>query len=67
MDVITDKLVDDSEEQEKWRKSVCVAALKCLTASFSHSKDQPSSLSEQEHGVLQRLEQLLVGSLILYM
>uniref|UniRef100_A0A3B3CZ91 URB1 ribosome biogenesis homolog n=1 Tax=Oryzias melastigma TaxID=30732 RepID=A0A3B3CZ91_ORYME len=42
VDVITDKLVDDSEEQEKWRKSVCVAALKCLTAQSS-AEDIPAS------------------------
>ncbi|RVE65079.1 hypothetical protein OJAV_G00132260 [Oryzias javanicus] len=59
VDVITDKLVDYPEEQEKWRKSVSIAALKCLTASFSSSKDQPASPSEQEHSILQRLKQLL--------
>uniref|UniRef100_A0A3P9IBC3 URB1 ribosome biogenesis homolog n=1 Tax=Oryzias latipes TaxID=8090 RepID=A0A3P9IBC3_ORYLA len=39
VDVITDKLVDYPEELEKWRKSVSIAALKCLTASFCGSKD----------------------------
>uniref|UniRef100_A0A3P9IBI6 URB1 ribosome biogenesis homolog n=1 Tax=Oryzias latipes TaxID=8090 RepID=A0A3P9IBI6_ORYLA len=59
VDVITDKLVDYPEELEKWRKSVSIAALKCLTASFCGSKDPSAAATEQEHSVLQTLKQLL--------
>lgn len=61
MDVITEKLADCPEEQETWRKSVTTAALKCLIAAYSHSKDQAASPSEQEKSILERLQQLLVG------
>uniref|UniRef100_A0A3B4ZKD7 URB1 ribosome biogenesis homolog n=1 Tax=Stegastes partitus TaxID=144197 RepID=A0A3B4ZKD7_9TELE len=40
VDVITEKLADCPEEQEKWKKSLATAALKFLIASYSHSKDQ---------------------------
>lgn len=66
MDVITDKLVDYPEELEKWRKSVSIAALKCLTASFCGSKDPSAAATEQEHSVLQTLKQLLVCSHFTY-
>uniref|UniRef100_A0A3P9IDF2 URB1 ribosome biogenesis homolog n=1 Tax=Oryzias latipes TaxID=8090 RepID=A0A3P9IDF2_ORYLA len=66
VDVITDKLVDYPEELEKWRKSVSIAALKCLTASFCGSKDPSAAATEQEHSVLQTLKQLLVCSHFTY-
>ncbi|PWA28006.1 hypothetical protein CCH79_00012128, partial [Gambusia affinis] len=55
VDIITEKLADRTEEQEKWRRSVVAAALKCLIASYCHSKDQ----TDQEEGILKRLQQLL--------
>uniref|UniRef100_A0A671V9A0 URB1 ribosome biogenesis homolog n=1 Tax=Sparus aurata TaxID=8175 RepID=A0A671V9A0_SPAAU len=61
VDVITEKLADCPEEQETWRKSVTTAALKCLIAAYSHSKDQAASPSEQEKSILERLQQLLVA------
>uniref|UniRef100_A0A3Q4G050 URB1 ribosome biogenesis homolog n=1 Tax=Neolamprologus brichardi TaxID=32507 RepID=A0A3Q4G050_NEOBR len=61
--VISDKLADCPEEQEKWRKSVATAAIKCLIASYSHSKDQATSPLEQEHSILKRLQRVLVGLL----
>ncbi|KAK2846727.1 hypothetical protein Q5P01_009726 [Channa striata] len=57
--VISEKLADYPEEQETWRKSVTTSSLKCLIASYSQSKDQPSSPSEQEQSVLERLQSLL--------
>lgn len=62
IDVITEKLSDCPEEQETWKKSVTTAALKCLITAYSHSKEQSAPLSEQEKNVLDRLQQLLVGS-----
>ncbi|XP_032401575.1 nucleolar pre-ribosomal-associated protein 1 isoform X2 [Xiphophorus hellerii] len=59
VDIITEKLADCTEEQEKWRRSVVAAALKCLIASYCHSKDQTVSPSDQEEGILKRLQQLL--------
>uniref|UniRef100_A0A3Q1FHH1 URB1 ribosome biogenesis homolog n=1 Tax=Acanthochromis polyacanthus TaxID=80966 RepID=A0A3Q1FHH1_9TELE len=62
VDVITEKLADCPEEQEKWKKSVATAALKCLIASYSHSKEQATSPTDQEHSILDRTkQQLLVG------
>lgn len=61
MDVITDKLTNSPKKQETWRKSVTSAALKCLIAAYTHSKDQATSSSEQEKSILERLQQLLVG------
>lgn len=69
VEVITENLADCPEEQETWRKSVTVAAFKCLIASYSHSKDQATPPSEQEQNILERLQRLLVGllsSFILY-
>uniref|UniRef100_A0A8D0DA07 URB1 ribosome biogenesis homolog n=1 Tax=Sander lucioperca TaxID=283035 RepID=A0A8D0DA07_SANLU len=60
VDVITEKLADCPDEQETWRKSVTAAAFKCLTAAYSHSKNQTTSRSEQEHSILERLQGLLV-------
>uniref|UniRef100_A0A672FX14 URB1 ribosome biogenesis homolog n=1 Tax=Salarias fasciatus TaxID=181472 RepID=A0A672FX14_SALFA len=54
------KLADCPEESEKWRKSVATAAVKCLIASYSQSKDQASSPSDHEHSILKRLQQILV-------
>ncbi|XP_014875164.1 nucleolar pre-ribosomal-associated protein 1 [Poecilia latipinna] len=59
VDIITEKLADSTEEQEKWRRSVVAAALKCLIASYCRSKDQAASPSDQEEGILKRLQQLL--------
>ncbi|KAM4742564.1 nucleolar pre-ribosomal-associated protein 1 [Anableps anableps] len=59
VEVITEKLADCTEEQEKWRRKVVAAALKCLIASYCHSKDQAASPSDQEKGVLKRLQQLM--------
>ncbi|XP_063349998.1 nucleolar pre-ribosomal-associated protein 1 [Pelmatolapia mariae] len=61
VDVISDKLADCPEEQEKWRKSVATAAIKCLIASYSHSKDQATSPLEQEHSILKRLQRVLIS------
>uniref|UniRef100_A0A3B4ZNL1 URB1 ribosome biogenesis homolog n=1 Tax=Stegastes partitus TaxID=144197 RepID=A0A3B4ZNL1_9TELE len=61
VDVITEKLADCPEEQEKWKKSLATAALKFLIASYSHSKDQAASPSDQEQSILNRLQQLLVA------
>lgn len=61
VDAVDDKLADCPEELQTWRKSVTSAALKCLIASYSHCKDQAASPSEQEQGVLERLQRLLVG------
>uniref|UniRef100_A0A8C9ZQ89 URB1 ribosome biogenesis homolog n=1 Tax=Sander lucioperca TaxID=283035 RepID=A0A8C9ZQ89_SANLU len=61
VDVITEKLADCPDEQETWRKSVTAAAFKCLTAAYSHSKNQTTSRSEQEHSILERLQGLLVA------
>lgn len=66
VDVISDKLADCPEEQEKWRKSVATAAIKCLIASYSHLKDQATSPLEQEHSILKRLQRVLVGLLHAY-
>uniref|UniRef100_A0A3B5PXZ0 URB1 ribosome biogenesis homolog n=1 Tax=Xiphophorus maculatus TaxID=8083 RepID=A0A3B5PXZ0_XIPMA len=66
VDIITEKLADCTEEQEKWRRSVVAAALKCLIASYYHSKDQTVSPSDQEEGILKRLQQLLVGLIFLF-
>uniref|UniRef100_A0A3B5L8H4 Uncharacterized protein n=1 Tax=Xiphophorus couchianus TaxID=32473 RepID=A0A3B5L8H4_9TELE len=66
VDIITEKLADCTEEQEKWRRSVVAAALKCLIASYCHSKDQTVSPSDQEEGILKRLQQLLVGLTFLF-
>lgn len=60
IDVVTEKLTDFPEEQEAWRKSLTAAAVKCLTAAFSHYKNQ--SPPEQEKSILTRLQQLLVRS-----
>ncbi|KAM7399033.1 hypothetical protein PAMP_018327 [Pampus punctatissimus] len=61
VDVITEKLADRPEEQEMWRKSVTAAALKCLIASYSHTKDQATSPSAQEQSVLEILQTLLTS------
>ncbi|XP_041662144.1 nucleolar pre-ribosomal-associated protein 1 [Cheilinus undulatus] len=62
VDVITEKLSDSLEEKETWRKSVTSAAIKCLSAAYSHSKDQTSSLSDKEHSILERLQRLLTSA-----
>ncbi|CAN9511010.1 unnamed protein product [Ophioblennius macclurei] len=61
VDVMNEKLADCPEELEKWRKSVTTAAIKCLIASYSRSKDQASSPSDHEHSVLKRLQQTLTS------
>nr|XP_057936089.1 nucleolar pre-ribosomal-associated protein 1 isoform X2 [Doryrhamphus excisus] len=65
VDVITEKLADspdDEEEGETWRKSIAAAALKCLIASYSRSKDQtPAVASNQEHDILERLQKLITS------
>uniref|UniRef100_A0A3Q1CDU5 URB1 ribosome biogenesis homolog n=1 Tax=Amphiprion ocellaris TaxID=80972 RepID=A0A3Q1CDU5_AMPOC len=60
VDVITEKLADCPEEQEKWKKSVATAALKCLITSYSHSKDQATSPTDQEQSILDRMKQQLL-------
>ncbi|XP_029302759.1 nucleolar pre-ribosomal-associated protein 1 isoform X2 [Cottoperca gobio] len=62
VDVITEKLADCPEEQDTWRKSVTAAALKCLTAAYSHYKDQATARSEQEQSILERLQGLLTSA-----
>ncbi|GLD53499.1 nucleolar pre-ribosomal-associated protein 1 [Lates japonicus] len=62
VEVITENLADCPEEQETWRKSVTAAAFKCLIASYSHSKDQATSPSEQEQSILERLQRLLTSA-----
>ncbi|KAK2912907.1 nucleolar pre-ribosomal-associated protein 1 isoform X1 [Channa argus] len=59
INVISEKLADYPEEQETWRRSVTTSALKCLIASYSQSKDQSTSPSEQEQSILERLQYLL--------
>uniref|UniRef100_A0A3Q3F5A3 URB1 ribosome biogenesis homolog n=1 Tax=Kryptolebias marmoratus TaxID=37003 RepID=A0A3Q3F5A3_KRYMA len=59
VDVITEKLADSPVEQDKWRKCVMAAALKCLIVSYCHPA---ASTSAQEHSVLKRLQHLLVTS-----
>ncbi|KAM9318532.1 nucleolar pre-ribosomal-associated protein 1 [Pholidichthys leucotaenia] len=61
VDSVTDKLSSYPEEEERWRKCVTTAALKCLTASYSHYKDQAKTPSEQEKGLLNRLQRLLTS------
>ncbi|XP_040030484.2 nucleolar pre-ribosomal-associated protein 1 isoform X2 [Gasterosteus aculeatus] len=61
VDVITEKLSDCPEEQDTWRKSVTTAALKCLIATFSRSKDEDTLWSEQERSLLERLQGLLTS------
>uniref|UniRef100_A0A7N6A9G1 URB1 ribosome biogenesis homolog n=1 Tax=Anabas testudineus TaxID=64144 RepID=A0A7N6A9G1_ANATE len=61
VDVISEKLADCPEEQETWRKSVTASALKCLITSYSQSKDQATSPSQQEQSILERLQRLLVA------
>lgn len=56
-----EKLTDSPEEQENWRKSVTTAAVKYLTAAYSHDKNQSTSPPEQEEDILTRLQHLLVG------
>ncbi|XP_028275754.1 nucleolar pre-ribosomal-associated protein 1 isoform X2 [Parambassis ranga] len=58
VDVITEKIADCTEEQDKWRKSVTSAAVKCLSATYSHFKDQATSPSDQEQNILKRLQHL---------
>ncbi|XP_068441753.1 nucleolar pre-ribosomal-associated protein 1 isoform X2 [Clinocottus analis] len=62
VDVITEKLDDYPEEQETWRKSVISAALKCLLAAFSHSKDPATLWLKQEQNILERLQGLLTSA-----
>ncbi|XP_065816652.1 nucleolar pre-ribosomal-associated protein 1 isoform X2 [Labrus bergylta] len=62
VDVITEKLSECPEEKDTWRKSVTSAAIKCLISAYSRSKEQTSSLSEQEQAILGKLQELLVGS-----
>lgn len=58
---MTEKLADCPEEQKTWRRSVTTAAIKCLTAAYSHCKDQTASPSEQEKSILERLQRLAVS------
>uniref|UniRef100_A0A3Q2ZZX1 URB1 ribosome biogenesis homolog n=1 Tax=Kryptolebias marmoratus TaxID=37003 RepID=A0A3Q2ZZX1_KRYMA len=58
VDVITEKLADSPVEQDKWRKCVMAAALKCLIVSYCHPA---ASTSAQEHSVLKRLQHLLTS------
>uniref|UniRef100_A0A1A8F3S5 URB1 ribosome biogenesis 1 homolog n=1 Tax=Nothobranchius korthausae TaxID=1143690 RepID=A0A1A8F3S5_9TELE len=60
--VIMEKLADCPEEQEKWRLSVAAVALKCLIASYCHSKDQATAPSDQEESILKRLHRLLTSA-----
>ncbi|XP_042342998.1 nucleolar pre-ribosomal-associated protein 1 [Plectropomus leopardus] len=62
VDVITDKLAECPKELEAWKKSVTTAAVKCLIAAYSHSKDQAASWSEQEQNILERLQALVISA-----
>ncbi|XP_061575705.1 nucleolar pre-ribosomal-associated protein 1 [Cololabis saira] len=62
VDVITEKLADSPEEQDTWRRSVAGAAVKFLTASFCHSKDQAAPPSEPEQSILKRLHRLITSA-----
>ncbi|XP_068174249.1 nucleolar pre-ribosomal-associated protein 1 [Antennarius striatus] len=62
VDVITGKLSDCPEEQETWRKCITTAAIKCLTAAYSHFRDQATAPPEQEKSILERLQQLLTSA-----
>ncbi|KAM8854605.1 nucleolar pre-ribosomal-associated protein 1 isoform 2-T2 [Synchiropus picturatus] len=59
-DVITEMLPD--QEKESWRKRVAAAAIKCLTASYSHTKDQSVAAVTDEHNVLGRLQKHLTSA-----
>uniref|UniRef100_A0A673CC10 URB1 ribosome biogenesis homolog n=1 Tax=Sphaeramia orbicularis TaxID=375764 RepID=A0A673CC10_9TELE len=63
VNVITEELADCPEELETWRKSIITAALKCLIASYSHSKDQATSPSAQEQNILDRLKLTSTGDI----
>uniref|UniRef100_A0A3Q3NMD9 URB1 ribosome biogenesis homolog n=1 Tax=Labrus bergylta TaxID=56723 RepID=A0A3Q3NMD9_9LABR len=62
VDVITEKLSECPEEKDTWRKSVTSAAIKCLISAYSRSKEQTSSLSEQEQAILGKLQELLLSA-----
>ncbi|CAG6000164.1 unnamed protein product [Menidia menidia] len=62
VDVITEKLAERPAEKEEWRRSVCTAALKTLAASYSRSREVSASPSEQEQGVLRRLQELVTSA-----
>ncbi|KAM3616229.1 uncharacterized protein V6R79_014656 [Siganus canaliculatus] len=62
VDVITERLADNSEKQDTWKKSVTTAAIRCLTAAYSRSKDPAVNPSEQEKNILERLQQLLTSA-----
>ncbi|KAI4816002.1 hypothetical protein KUCAC02_006121, partial [Chaenocephalus aceratus] len=62
VDAVTEKLDGCPEEQDTWRKSVTTAALKCLIAAYSHSKDPATARLEQEHSILERLQGLLTSA-----
>ncbi|KAM9801478.1 nucleolar pre-ribosomal-associated protein 1 [Neosynchiropus ocellatus] len=59
-DVLTEVLAD--QERESWRKQVAAAAVKCLTASYSHTKDQSVAALTEERSVLGRLHKHLTSS-----
>uniref|UniRef100_A0A3P8W600 URB1 ribosome biogenesis homolog n=1 Tax=Cynoglossus semilaevis TaxID=244447 RepID=A0A3P8W600_CYNSE len=61
VEVISEKLADFPDELENWRTSVTAAAFRCLITSYSQSKDQTQTLSEQELGILGRLPTFLVS------
>ncbi|XP_030601182.1 nucleolar pre-ribosomal-associated protein 1 [Archocentrus centrarchus] len=62
VDIISEKLAECPEEQEKWRKSVAAAAIKYLTASYSRFKEPAASPSEQEQSLLKRLQRVLTSA-----
>ncbi|KAL3057633.1 hypothetical protein OYC64_007984 [Pagothenia borchgrevinki] len=62
VDAVTEKLDGCPEEQDTWRKSVTTAALECLIAAYSHSKDPATARLEQEHSILERLQGLLTSA-----
>ncbi|XP_072316400.1 nucleolar pre-ribosomal-associated protein 1 [Eucyclogobius newberryi] len=62
VDVISEKLAENLEESESWRKCVLSAALVCLKASYSQFKDPEASRSQQEQSVLDTLHTRLTSA-----
>uniref|UniRef100_A0A673W7V6 URB1 ribosome biogenesis homolog n=1 Tax=Salmo trutta TaxID=8032 RepID=A0A673W7V6_SALTR len=61
VDPISSVLSVCPEELEVWRTSVLSAALRWLSASYGHNRDQNTAPLTQEDSVLNRLTVLLVG------
>ncbi|KAM9811939.1 nucleolar pre-ribosomal-associated protein 1 [Syngnathus typhle] len=62
VDVIAEKLAACPEEDVTWRKRLTASAIKCLIASYGHTKDQAATSSAQERDLLERLQRLITSS-----